>query len=165
MTTAAVIPPEVWDPQMRRLLAAIAHRVVVVGSVARTIRQPGFSLPKDLGALCDLDSDLARREIREAIEALGMRFESPFLASWTFRDYGWMVEILGVHHGPGYRTVRRGAERMSVGGASGSGSRGPSTRRSSRRRPVSERRFTPAREGRGITRARRGTGPARPPEL
>lgn len=113
---SSVVSPEVWDPKMRRLLAAIAHRIVVVGSVARTIRQPGFSLPKDLDALCDLDSDLARREIREAIEALGMRFESPFLASWTFRDYGWMVEILGVHHGPGYRAVRRGAERMSIGG-------------------------------------------------
>ena len=112
----ATIPPEVWDPQMQCLLRAIAHRIVVVGSVARTIRQPGFSLPKDLDALCDLDSDLARRDIHEAIKVLRMRFESPFLSSWTFCDYGWMVEILGVHHGPGYRTVRRGAERMSIGG-------------------------------------------------
>ena len=103
---------------MRALLAGISHRVVVVGSVARRIREPGFVLPKDLDALCDLDSDRARREIAAAIAKLGLRFESPFLGSWTFRDYGWMVEILGIHCGPSYRVVRRRADRMELGGVS-----------------------------------------------
>lgn len=101
---------------MRELLETLSNRLVVVGSVARTIRSPDYERPKDLDLLCDLDSDEGRAEIASAIKRLGLRYESPFLACWTFRDDGWMVEILGIHHGPPYKTVRRRAEKMDVDG-------------------------------------------------
>jgi hypothetical protein len=112
------IRPTVWRPVMRKFLSKVKDRLVVVGSVARTIREPEFQLPKDIDLLCDLDSDLARREIGQAIEQFDLRFESPFVSCWTFRDYGWMVEILGIHHGPFYRTVRRNADEILIGGVS-----------------------------------------------
>ena len=101
---------------MREFVYAIRKRIVVVGSVARTIRNPDFKLPKDCDVLCDLDSDKGRAEITAAVKAFDLRFESPFLACWTFRDYGWMFDILGTHHGPAYRTVRRRADLMSIAG-------------------------------------------------
>jgi hypothetical protein len=106
-----------FSPSMASLLGALKHRLVVVGSVARTIRSPGYVRPKDLDLLCDLDSAKGRAEIAGIIRRLGMRFESPFISCWTFRDEGWMVEILGIHHGPLYRTVRRRAELLDVHGA------------------------------------------------
>lgn len=101
---------------MPEFLRSISDCVVVVGSVARTIRDPDFTLPKDIDLLVDLDSDRCRKKIGQQIARLGLEFESPFLASWTFRNYGWMVEIIGIHHGPPYRTVRRRAERMDIDG-------------------------------------------------
>jgi hypothetical protein len=102
---------------MPQFLRGIRHKVVVVGSVARTIRNPGdFILPKDIDLLCDLDSDRARKLIAKDIESAGLVYESPFLASWTFRDYGWMVEIISFHAGPPYRTVRGRAELMNIAG-------------------------------------------------
>lgn len=103
-------------PPMKDFLGSLRHRLVVVGSVARGIRTPDFALPKDLDLLCDLDSAKGRKEIQVAVDRFGMRFESPFLGCWTFRDYGWMVEILGIHHGPFYRTVRRRAALMTIDG-------------------------------------------------
>jgi tRNA nucleotidyltransferase (CCA-adding enzyme) len=111
-----MIPESVWLPNMRGFLTTIRKRIVVVGSVARTIRGPDFKLPKDIDVLCDLDSDKARIEIKDAIKRFDLHFESPFMACWTFRDYGWMVEILGIHHGPFYKTVRRRADLMIIGG-------------------------------------------------
>lgn len=111
-----IVPPTVWLPVMRDFLQSIHKRLVVVGSVARTIRDEDFHLPKDIDLLCDLDSDKSRTEIKDAIKRFGLQFESPFMACWTFRDYGWMVEILGIHHGPFYRTVRRRAEPITIGG-------------------------------------------------
>jgi hypothetical protein len=103
-------------PPMPELLTRLSRRLVVVGSVARTIRNPDFKLPKDLDLLCDLDSQVGRKEIQATVSYLKMTFESPFIGCWTFRDYGWMVEILGVHHGPFYRTVRRRAEQLDIDG-------------------------------------------------
>jgi hypothetical protein len=103
-------------PPMRDFLRDISHRVVVVGSVARTIRRPDFKLPKDIDLLVDLDSARARAEIQQAVDRYGLEYVSPFVASWSFFDYGWPVEILGIHHGPPYRTVRRRAERMLIDG-------------------------------------------------
>jgi hypothetical protein len=106
-----------WADPMPQFLRCIRYKVVVVGSVARTIRNPGeFVLPKDIDLLCDLDSDHARKSIARDIQCAGLVYESPFLASWTFRDYGWMVEIIGIHHGPNYRTVRRRADLMTIAG-------------------------------------------------
>jgi hypothetical protein len=58
----------------------------------------------------------SRKLIAREIQVAGLVYESPFLASWTFRDYGWMVEIIGIHHGPDYRTVRRRADLMTIAG-------------------------------------------------
>jgi tRNA nucleotidyltransferase (CCA-adding enzyme) len=110
------ITEKIWMPEMREFLTSVSRRLVVVGSVARTIREPKFFLPKDIDLLCDLDSDKARKEINAAVKKFGLKFESPFVSCWTFRDYGWMVEILGIHYGPFYRTVRRRAEQMLIGG-------------------------------------------------
>ena len=112
----APIPSSVFYEPMHEFLRAIANRVVVVGSVARTVRRECFHLPKDIDLLCDLDSNKARKEISNAIDHYELRFESPLVASWTFRDYGWMVEILGIHHGPPYKQVRRKAELITIGG-------------------------------------------------
>ncbi len=101
---------------MPQFLLRNRHKLVVVGSVARTIRNPDFSLPKDIDLLCNLDSDIARKSIAKDIKETGLKFESPFISCWTFRDYGWMVEILGIHHGPSYLSVRRRAELMNIGG-------------------------------------------------
>lgn len=109
-------PSVLFIPPMPEFLRSIGDCVVVVGSVARTIRDANFTLPKDIDLLVDLDSDRCRKKIQKQIARLGLEFESPFLASWTFRNYGWMVEIIGVHHGPFYRTVRRRAERMDIDG-------------------------------------------------
>jgi hypothetical protein len=103
-----------WLPPMPEFLHAVRNRLVVVGSVARTVRNPDFELPKDIDLLCDLDSDKGRKEIADAVKNFGLVFESPFVACWTFRDYGWMVEIIGIHHGPAYRTVRRRAEQLRI---------------------------------------------------
>ena len=103
---------------MPEFLASLSHRLVVVGSVARTIRDWNYARPKDLDLLCDMDSDRARQEIKTSIARYGLAYESPFISCWSFRNYGWMVEILGIHHGPAYRTVRRRAERMMVEGVS-----------------------------------------------
>lgn len=105
-----------FEPPMGDFLQTVRHRLVVVGSVARRIREPGFIQPKDLDLLCDLDSKLARKEIQTAVERLKLKYESPFAACWTFRDYGWMVEILATHHGPDYRVVRRRANQIDIGG-------------------------------------------------
>lgn len=51
-----------------------------------------------------------------AIERFNLNYESPFISCWSFRDYGWMVEILGIHHGPSYKTVRRRAELITIEG-------------------------------------------------
>src|SRR5271169_2952837 len=110
MNAEALISP------MPEFLASLSHRLVVVGSVARTIRSSGYTQPKDLDLLCDLDSDRARQEIKKSIAHYELKFESPFIACWSFRDYGWMVEILGIHRGPFYSVVRRRAERMIVEG-------------------------------------------------
>lgn len=101
---------------MDEFLRTVRHRLVVVGSVARHIREPGFVRPKDIDFLCDLDSQRARREIQAAVERFKLRYESPFAACWTFRDYGWMVEILATHYGPDYRVVRRRADQIEIGG-------------------------------------------------
>ena len=103
------------DP-MPAFLKSISDCVVVVGSVARTIRDPDFTLPKDIDLLVDLDSDRCRKKIRDQVKRFDLEFESPFIGCWTFRSYGWMVEILSMHHGPPYRTVRRRAERMDIDG-------------------------------------------------
>ncbi len=116
---AALANPNVsrfFSSPMPEFLRSIGDCVVVVGSVARTIRDPDFTLPKDIDLLVDLDSDRCRKKIGQQIARLGLEFESPFIASWTFRNYGWMVEIIGIHHGPPYRTVRRRAERMDIDG-------------------------------------------------
>ena len=47
-----------WLPPMPEFLHAVRNRLVVVGSVARTVRNPDFELPKDIDLLCDLDSDV-----------------------------------------------------------------------------------------------------------
>ena len=110
------IPPTVFREPMHEFLRYVSKRTIVVGSVARTIRDPDFRLPKDIDLLCDLDSDATRADINAAIKHYGLAFESPFIASWTFRDYGWMVEIIGIHYGPTYRSVRRRAQLMTIGG-------------------------------------------------
>ena len=115
-TARPVIPPDVFLEPMHEFLTHIAKRIVVVGSVARTIHESNFRLPKDIDLLCDLDSAPGRKYIDAAIKHYGLTFESPFIASWTFRDYGWMVEIIGIHHGPFYRQVRRKAEMITIGG-------------------------------------------------
>lgn len=92
-------------------LHAIRHRLVVVGSVAR-----GKRWPKDLDLLWDLDNEKAKSEIKAAIEKYKVRFESPFIGCWTFRDYGWMVEIISVSHGPMYRKIVRRASRLVLSG-------------------------------------------------
>jgi hypothetical protein len=119
MTTAAdALHPSVFDPVMREFLGAVSRRLVVVGSVARTIRETGFRQPKDIDLLIDLDSQSARADVAGAVSRFGLKYESPFLACWTFRDYGWMVEIISIHVGPAYRAVRRRAEPMSIAGVS-----------------------------------------------
>jgi predicted nucleotidyltransferase len=92
-------------------LHTIRHRLVVVGSVAR-----GKRWPKDLDLLWDLDNEKAKSEIKAAIEKYKVRFESPFIGCWTFRDYGWMVEIISVSHGPMYRKIVRRAGRLVLSG-------------------------------------------------
>jgi hypothetical protein len=84
--------------------------------VARTIRNPDFWLPKDIDFLCDIDSEAARSEIKTAITHFKLTYESPFISCWSFRDYGWMVEILGIHHGPAYRIIRRRATEHQIDG-------------------------------------------------
>lgn len=102
--------PVIQEPLLT-FLRTVRHRLVVVGSVARGVRWP-----KDLDLLMDLDSKLARTEIQKAVERNGLQFESPFLGSWTFKNYGWMVEILGTHHGPDFRVVRRRATTQTIAG-------------------------------------------------
>ena len=114
--TVSITTIPLFLPPMPQFLMAVRRRLVVVGSVARTIRNKDFALPKDIDLLCDLDSDIGRKSIGEAVKSFGLAYESPFLGSWTFRDYGWMVEIIGIHHGPLYKSVRRGAELMTIAG-------------------------------------------------
>ena len=102
--------PTIEEP-LRSCLASIRKRLVVVGSVAR-----GKRWPKDLDLLWDLDSDKAKEEIRAAIKMHNLQFESPFIGCWTFRDYGWMVEILAISHGPFYRTIVRRASTIVISG-------------------------------------------------
>ena len=101
---------------MPDFLRAVGERLVVVGSVARTIRDPHSRTPKDIDLLCDVDSPRGRKEIDAAVKRFGLDFESPFVACWTFRRYGWMTEIICLHHGPAYRDVRRRATPMTIGG-------------------------------------------------
>lgn len=101
------------EPRLARplwtVLNGIKSRVVVVGSVARGVRWP-----KDLDLLWDLDSAPAKAVIERHIRYQGLEYESPFIGCWTFRKYGWMVEILCTHHGPDYRTVRRRARKETI---------------------------------------------------
>jgi predicted nucleotidyltransferase len=106
MTTEPVI-----EEPLRAFLGEVRHRLVIVGSVAR-----GKRWPKDLDLLWDLDSEAAKREIKTAIEKYKLAFESPFIGCWTFRDYGWMVEILAISYGPPYRTIRRRAGTLVLSG-------------------------------------------------
>jgi len=102
--------PIIGDP-LRKLLEKIRTRVVVIGSVAR-----GTRWPKDLDLLWDLDSEPSKYLIKGAIQSLGLNFESPIIGSWTFRDYGWMVEVIPMHYGPDYRAVRRRAHKEVICG-------------------------------------------------
>lgn len=102
--------PTIEEP-LRSCLKEIRHRLVIVGSVAR-----GKRWPKDLDLLWDLDSEKAKQEIKAAIEKYKVAFESPFIGCWTFRDYGWMVEILAISHGPFYRSIRRRAGTLVLSG-------------------------------------------------
>lgn len=102
--------PFIEEP-LRALLQKVSKRVVVVGSVARGVRWP-----KDLDLLWDLDSDPTRQLIRETVRKLNLEFESPFIGSWTFRNYGWMVEIISMHYGPDYRVVRRKSRKETICG-------------------------------------------------
>ena len=102
--------PILLEP-MLTFLRQIRKRVVVVGSVAR-----GVENAKDLDILWDIDSATTKQAIQKGIQSLGLKFESPFVSCWTFRDYGWMVELLGVHYGPDYRGVRRRATMKIING-------------------------------------------------
>lgn len=102
--------PEILPPLLD-FLKEVSPRLVIVGSVAR-----GKRWPKDLDLLMDLDSKPARQEIQRAVDKYGLKFESPFIGCWTFRDYGWMVEIISTHYGPSYRAVRRKASKVSISG-------------------------------------------------
>jgi hypothetical protein len=102
--------PTIEEPLLS-FLRDIRHRLVIIGSVAR-----GKRWPKDIDFLWDLDRDKAKAEIKAAIVKHGLHFESPFIGSWTFIDYGWMVEIIPVNHGPFYRTVRRRAGNLTIQG-------------------------------------------------
>lgn len=102
--------PIIEEP-LRTFLHRIRSRVVVIGSVARGVRWP-----KDLDLLWDMDSQPTKKLINTSITSLGLEFESPVIAAWTFRKYGWMVEILGIHYGPHYPKVRRRAVRETICG-------------------------------------------------
>lgn len=99
------------DEPLLKCLASLRKRLIVVGSVAR-----GKRWPKDLDLLWDLDSQKAREEIQAAVKKHDLRFESPFIGCWTFRDYSWMVEILAISHGPFYRTIARRSDKITISG-------------------------------------------------
>jgi hypothetical protein len=102
--------PVIEEP-LRKFLERVRSRVVIIGSVARGVRWP-----KDLDLLWDMDSEPAKKLIKDNIQSLGLTFESPIIAAWTFRDYGWMVEIMGTHYGPTYHKVRRNAGKLTLWG-------------------------------------------------
>jgi hypothetical protein len=110
--------PVILEPLLT-LLSRMSQRLVVIGSVARGVRQ-GFAVwPKDIDFLIDMDSETSINKMRQNIEALGVEYTSPFIRAWTFggghsRDYGWMVEIIGIHYGPSYRIVRRRADKIVI---------------------------------------------------
>lgn len=102
--------PTIEEPLLS-FLRDVRHRLVVIGSVAR-----GKRWPKDIDFLWDLDSDKAKDEIKRGIIKYHLEFESPFIGSWSFLDYGWMVEIIPVNYGGFYRSVRRRAGNITIQG-------------------------------------------------
>ena len=96
---------------MDTFIQEISSKIVVIGSVARGVRWP-----KDLDFLWDLDNEQAKKVINAGIQKHKLVFESQFIGSWTFRNYGWMVEIISIHYGPDYRQIRRRATRQQICG-------------------------------------------------
>jgi hypothetical protein len=102
-------PGQTLDPRVRQLLTEFASRVVVIGSVARRSTAPG-----DLDLLLD---ERAEDRVRKRIKELRIPFDSAFVGSWTFCTGDCphlQVEILPIHLGPDYRTVRRRVSVQSI---------------------------------------------------
>lgn len=99
------------DERLAELIVSLSHRLVVIGSVARGKRHP-----KDIDLLYDSDSERAESEIRTAVRASGLPFDSCLPGNWCFDLGGTALEILPIHRGPRYRTVRKRASLGTVAG-------------------------------------------------
>lgn len=102
------------DSRVATLIQSLAHRLVVVGSVAR-----GKPNPRDIDLLYDIDSSKAEREIREAVRRAAIPFDSEFVGNWCFGYFDGFftpLEILPIHRGPSYRVVRKRATERDIAG-------------------------------------------------